>query len=150
MPVPFVKRLASQSWVRRVLIALVLIGAWQALARAIDNDLLLPTFGATFIAFVQGILSGELLQKIAVSMSVLLRGYLLGVACAVLDPQLAIVEATPEADRLTSGALTRGLSIVKALCGDSLERPIAQALAAGRPASGAIVRPDATGALHDG
>jgi len=89
-PLPFAKRLASQSWARRVLIALVLIGAWEALARAMNNDLLLPTFGATLTAFVQGILSGELLQRTAVSMSVLLRGYLLGVACAFVLTSLAV------------------------------------------------------------
>jgi transcriptional regulator with PAS, ATPase and Fis domain len=72
----------------------------------------------------------------------------LGVACAVLDLQLAIVEATPRADALTEGALARGTSIVKALCGDAPERPIAEALAAGRSASGAIVRPGADGVMR--
>ncbi|HEY0988743.1 MAG TPA: sigma 54-interacting transcriptional regulator [Kofleriaceae bacterium] len=72
----------------------------------------------------------------------------LGVACAVLDPQLVIVEATPMADALTDGALVRGVSIVKALCGDAPQRPIAEALAAGRSASGAIVRPDRDGAMR--
>jgi transcriptional regulator with PAS, ATPase and Fis domain len=72
----------------------------------------------------------------------------LGVACAVLDPQLAIAGATPTADALTNGALVRGVSIVKALCGDAPQRPIAEALAAGRPASGAIVRPNALGVMQ--
>ena len=72
----------------------------------------------------------------------------LGVACAVLDPQLAIVEATPVADALTDGALVRGVSIVKALCGDALQRPIAEALAAGKAVSGAIVRPDPHGMMR--
>jgi NitT/TauT family transport system permease protein len=89
-PLPFAKRLASQSWLRKTLIALVLIVAWEVLARAMDNDLLLPTFSETFTAFVQGILSGELLQKTAISMSVLLRGYLLGVACAFVLTSLAV------------------------------------------------------------
>ena len=72
----------------------------------------------------------------------------LGIACAVLDPQLAIVEATPSADALTEGALVRGMSIIKALCGDSAQRPIADALVAGRAISGAIVRPDARGMMR--
>jgi transcriptional regulator with PAS, ATPase and Fis domain len=72
----------------------------------------------------------------------------LGVACAVLDAQLAIVAATPKADELTSGALVRGVSLVKAMCGDAPERPIAEALAAGRAASGAVVRPDASGIMR--
>ncbi|HEU0029204.1 MAG TPA: sigma 54-interacting transcriptional regulator [Kofleriaceae bacterium] len=72
----------------------------------------------------------------------------LGVACAVLDRQLAIVATTPSADALTGGALVRGISIVKALCGDAPDRPIAEALASGRPASGAIVRPGRDGVMR--
>jgi transcriptional regulator with PAS, ATPase and Fis domain len=72
----------------------------------------------------------------------------LGIACAVLDPQLAIVEATPVADALTDGALVRGTSIVKAICGDAPQRPIAEALAAGRAVSGAVVKPDAKGVMR--
>jgi len=72
----------------------------------------------------------------------------LGVACAVLDPQLVIVEATPTADVLTDGALIRGTSIVKALCGDAPHRPIADALAAGRSVDGAVVKPDARGVMR--
>ncbi len=89
-PLPLARRLANQSWLSKTIIAIVLIAAWEIAARAIDNDLLLPTFGATFTAFVQGIASGELLQKTAVSMSVLLRGYLLGVALAFLLTSLAV------------------------------------------------------------
>ncbi|MEO8701461.1 MAG: sigma 54-interacting transcriptional regulator [Kofleriaceae bacterium] len=72
----------------------------------------------------------------------------LGAACAVLDADLAIVEVTPSAHALTEGALVRGVSLVKALCGDAPQRPIAEALAAGRPASGAVVRPDANGVMR--
>ncbi|HEY5928250.1 MAG TPA: sigma 54-interacting transcriptional regulator [Kofleriaceae bacterium] len=72
----------------------------------------------------------------------------LGVAGAVLDAQLAIVEATPSADVLTDGALVRGMSLVKAMCGDAPQRPIAEALAAGRSVSGAIVKPDVTGVMR--
>jgi len=72
----------------------------------------------------------------------------LGGPCAVLDAELAVVAVTPAADALTDGALVRGTSLVKALCGDAPQRPIAEALAAGRPASGAIVRPDAHGVMR--
>src|SRR5262249_28280858 len=72
----------------------------------------------------------------------------LGVACAVLDAELAIVEATPSADLLTDGALVRGMSIVKAICGDAPQRPIAEALAAGRSASGAVIKPDPSGVMR--
>jgi NitT/TauT family transport system permease protein len=89
-PLPLGKRLFAQSWLRKALIALVLIAGWEIAARMVDNDLLLPTFGATFSAFVQGVWSGELLQKTAVSMSVLLRGYLLGAALAFVLTSLAV------------------------------------------------------------
>ena len=56
--------------------------------------------------------------------------------------------ATPAADAMTGGALARGVSIVKALCGDAPERPIAEALAAGRPANGAIVRAGPDGVMR--
>jgi transcriptional regulator with PAS, ATPase and Fis domain len=72
----------------------------------------------------------------------------LGVACAVLDSKLTIVEATPTADALTGGALVRGASLVKVMCGDAPQRPIAEALAAGRSVSGAIVRPDTGGVMR--
>ncbi|KVD70784.1 ABC transporter permease [Burkholderia sp. ABCPW 14] len=82
-------RLRDAEWLRKTLIALVLIAGWEFAARAIDNDLLLPTFSATALAFAQGIANGELPAKIAVSLSVLLRGYALGVACAFALTTLA-------------------------------------------------------------
>jgi NitT/TauT family transport system permease protein len=89
-PLPIGKRLSNQTWLRKALIALVLIGIWEAAARAVGNDLLLPTFTDTLIAFVQGIWSGELIAKTAISLSVLLRGYLLGVALAFVLTSLAV------------------------------------------------------------
>jgi NitT/TauT family transport system permease protein len=89
-PLPIGKRVFAYTWLRKTLIALVLVIIWEFAARAVNNDLLLPTFSATLSAFVQGIWSGELLQKTAVSMSVLLRGYLLGVAFAFALTSLAV------------------------------------------------------------
>ncbi|MBV8261640.1 MAG: ABC transporter permease, partial [Paraburkholderia sp.] len=76
---PLGRRLADASWLRRMIIALLLIAAWEITARIVNNDLLVPTFGATLTAFAQGIVSGELLEKTAISLSVLLRGYAIGV-----------------------------------------------------------------------
>lgn len=90
VPLPLARRLADASWLRRTLIALILIGAWEITARIVNNDLLVPTFGATFEAFVQGILSGELLEKTAISLSVLLRGYAIGVVLAFALTALAV------------------------------------------------------------
>ncbi|KVA16871.1 ABC transporter permease [Burkholderia ubonensis] len=88
--VPLARRVLDAGWFRRALIALVLIGGWELTARLVANDLLVPTFGATFVAFVQGIASGELLLKTGISLSVLLRGYALGVALAFALTSVAV------------------------------------------------------------
>jgi NitT/TauT family transport system permease protein len=89
-PLSLVRRVLTAGWFSRTLIAFALIAIWEITARVIANDLLLPTFGATFSAFVQGIVSGELLVKTAISMSVLLRGYLIGVVLAFALTSLAV------------------------------------------------------------
>ncbi|SDD73272.1 ABC transporter permease [Paraburkholderia lycopersici] len=91
---PLARRLADASWLRRTVIALLLIAAWEITARIVDNDLLVPTFGATLAAFVQGILSGELLEKTAISLSMLLRGYAIGVVLAFALTALAVSTRT--------------------------------------------------------
>lgn len=87
---PLVARLLDSSGLRRVLIALVLIAAWEIVARVVDNDLLVPTFVATARAFVQGIASGELLVKTGISLSVLLRGYAIGAVLAFALTSVAV------------------------------------------------------------
>ncbi len=72
----------------------------------------------------------------------------LGLACAVLDANLSVVAVTPLADEMTEGLLVPGASLVKAMCGDAPQRPIAEALAAGQAVRGAIVKPDATGVMR--
>jgi NitT/TauT family transport system permease protein len=88
-PLPLAERIFSHAWLRKSLIAVLLLAAWEIAAHLVANDLLLPTFSATLLAFVQGFLSGELLVKTAVSISVLLRGYLLGVVLAFALTSLA-------------------------------------------------------------
>lgn len=87
---PPVRRVLESGAFRRTLIALILIAVWEITARLVANDLLVPTFGATFAAFVQGIVSGELLVKTGISMSVLLRGYALGVVLAFALTSVAV------------------------------------------------------------
>jgi NitT/TauT family transport system permease protein len=89
-PLPVARRLFAASWLRRTLIALALIAVWEITARIVANDLLLPTFGATLSAFVSGIVSGELLVKTGISMSVLLRGYAIGVVLAFALTSIAV------------------------------------------------------------
>lgn len=83
------RRLRDAQWLRKTALALALIAAWEIVARVVDDDLLLPSFGATALAFAHGVANGELQAKIAVSLSMLLRGYALGVALAFALTALA-------------------------------------------------------------
>ncbi|ARN20901.1 ABC transporter permease [Piscinibacter gummiphilus] len=88
-PLPLSARLWQQGWVRKTVLLLVMAGLWEVAARLKANDLLLPTFVDTAIAFGQGLWSGELLHRAGMSLAVLLRGYLLGIAAAFVLTTLA-------------------------------------------------------------
>ncbi|MFO0758441.1 MAG: sigma 54-interacting transcriptional regulator [Byssovorax sp.] len=62
-------------------------------------------------------------------------------AAILLDPDLAILLATPAAEALLGFSIARGESAVKILCGGSAKRPVAEALAAGRPVEALLERP---------
>lgn len=87
---PLLQRLWQQGWLRKTLILLVLALIWELAARYQGNDLLLPSFLQTAKAFFEGIGSGELLEKVAISLSVLVNGYLLGIVLAFLLTTLAV------------------------------------------------------------
>jgi len=89
-PLPLADRLWRQGWLRKGLILAVLALLWEVAARWQDNDLLLPTFSATARALVEGLASGELLAKTAISLRVLLQGYVLGVLLAFGLTSLAV------------------------------------------------------------
>jgi len=87
---PLTTRLWSQAWLRKAVILTVLALAWECVARWQDNELLLPTFTATARALVDGLVSGELVAKTAISLQILLQGYAAGVALAFLLTSLAV------------------------------------------------------------
>ena len=89
-PLPVATRVFAQGWLRKAILLLGLALLWEALARWQDNDLLLPTFLQTARAFIEGMASGELPGYIAASLAVLLQGYALGVAGALLLTTLAL------------------------------------------------------------
>jgi NitT/TauT family transport system permease protein len=89
-PLSVWRRLFGQAWLRKGLILAVLALAWEGLARWQANDLLLPTFGATAQALAEGLASGELAARTALSLGVLARGYALGVGLAFLLTSLAV------------------------------------------------------------
>jgi NitT/TauT family transport system permease protein len=88
-PAPFVHRLWQQAWLRKALILTVLAIVWEGAARWQHNDLLLPSFLQTASAFAEGIASGELLDRVRISLGVLLQGYAAGVLAAFVLTALA-------------------------------------------------------------
>ncbi|MDM0116845.1 ABC transporter permease [Variovorax sp. J22R133] len=87
---PFATRLWAHGWLRKGLILVVLAALWEVAARWQDNDLLLPTFLATARALVEGLASGELIEKVRISLAVLLQGYVAGVLLAFALTTLAV------------------------------------------------------------
>lgn len=89
-PLPWATRVWQQGTVRRLAILAVMAVLWELAARWQDNDLLLPTFLQTARALGEGLASGELVAKTALSLSVLLKGYLAGIAGAFVLTTLAV------------------------------------------------------------
>jgi len=111
-PLPPWNRLLSHGWLRKGLILAVLALLWELVARWQANDLLLPTFTATAKALADGLASGELVAKTAISLSVLLKGYVLGVALAFLLTSLAV---STQLGRDLLGTLTSMLNPLPAI-----------------------------------
>lgn len=89
-PLPLAARIWQTAAVRKGLILVLLAALWEAVARWQDNDLLLPTFWQTARAFAEGFATGELLQRTGLSLAVLVKGYLAGIAGAFVLTTLAV------------------------------------------------------------
>lgn len=89
-PLPFGERLWASQGFRKILILVLLALAWEFYARWLQNPLMVPTFGATLGALWDGIVSGVIPQRLAVTLQVLLIGYGLGLALACLFTTLAV------------------------------------------------------------
>ncbi|MFY1665632.1 ABC transporter permease [Pseudomonas sp. Pseu.R1] len=88
--IPLVQRIWQQSWVRKSVILIALAVIWEIAARVQGNDLLLPSFIDTAKAFVDGVVTGELLAKVWISLTVLVKGYLIGIVLAFGLTTLAV------------------------------------------------------------
>ncbi|WPO98215.1 ABC transporter permease [Pseudomonas sp. HR96] len=84
------QRIWQQAWVRKSVILIVLAVLWEVAARLQNNDLLLPSFLQTAHAFIDGIASGELPAKVWISLTVLIKGYLIGIVLAFGLTTLAV------------------------------------------------------------
>ncbi len=87
---PWWRRTLDSSAFRKTLILVLLAAAWEIGARIADNDLLLPTFMQVAKAFFTDLASGELIDKTALSLGLLLKGYALGIVAAFVLTALAI------------------------------------------------------------
>ncbi|MFP1736333.1 ABC transporter permease [Lonsdalea quercina] len=89
-PLPLLNRLWNQGAVRKSLLLILLALLWEGAAHWQNNDLLLPTFTQAAAAFIEDIRNGELPAKIAISMSTLVKGYVIGTALALALSALAV------------------------------------------------------------
>jgi NitT/TauT family transport system permease protein len=89
-PLSPLEKLYNYSVVRKTLILVVLMVAWEVGARLLNNELLFPTFVATVDALIRGIATGDLLVKIWASLRVLLMGYGVGIALAAVLTAIGI------------------------------------------------------------
>jgi NitT/TauT family transport system permease protein len=89
-PLTIFERLYNQNWLRKLFVLIVIAVCWEAYARWLDNELLVPTFSATVRALVQGIASGVILTRALLSIKVLLMGFATGVFIAAVLTFLAI------------------------------------------------------------
>jgi len=76
---------------RKTFLLATLALIWELYARHLNNELLVPTFGATINAFVLAIGSGELPGKAYNSIKLLLQGYALGLGLALVLTTLAML-----------------------------------------------------------
>jgi NitT/TauT family transport system permease protein len=104
-PLTLWQQLTNQSWLRKLLILAVIAAGWEMYARALNNPLLVPTFTATIDALVAGFVSGDLPQKVANSVILLLKGYALGLGLAMVFTALAMMSRIGNdlLETLTSG-----------------------------------------------
>ncbi len=90
-PLSIWQRLGNQGWLRKAFILTVIAVCWELYARRLNNPLLVPTFTSTLEAFQAGIASGDIPQKVANSVVLLLKGYALGLSLAMMFTALAIM-----------------------------------------------------------
>ncbi|WP_313516201.1 ABC transporter permease [Pseudomonas sp.] len=87
---PLAQRLWQQGWLRKTLILILLAVLWELVARYQANDLMLPSFLQTARAFAEDMASGVLIERVGISLSILFKGYLIGIALAFGLTTLAV------------------------------------------------------------
>src|SRR5438046_357447 len=83
------EKLYENGAVRKTVLLMILAAAWEMYARWLNNPLLVPTFSATVEAFFRSVASGALPQAAIYTISMLLKGYIAGLAIAAVLTALA-------------------------------------------------------------
>jgi NitT/TauT family transport system permease protein len=89
-PLSWLERLTQRTMVRRLAILVVLGILWQAYASYLDNTLLFPTLGETFVALREALVDGPLIQRTLTSLQILLAGYAIGLTAAAVFTTVAV------------------------------------------------------------
>ncbi|MGD9803579.1 MAG: ABC transporter permease [Hyphomicrobiaceae bacterium] len=83
-PLGTMEKLLGNNAVRKTAILVVLGLIWEVYARALNNDLLVPTLGASLVALYGSLVSGELIKAIWYTLKLLLQGYVIGLFLAMV------------------------------------------------------------------
>ncbi|MGB6008646.1 ABC transporter permease [Castellaniella sp.] len=84
------RRLWNVTFLRKLMIIVLLAIAWQVYGSLVDNSLLFPTLSDTVDSFISSIQSGVLLDRAWTSLRILVIGYVTGIAIAGALTILAI------------------------------------------------------------
>jgi len=87
---PIAEQLYNMSGLRKLFLLVVLAIIWEVYARYVDNELLFPTFSSTIEAMVTNLANGVLINRVWVSLRILLMGYGLGIGIATVLTCLAV------------------------------------------------------------
>ena len=83
------ERVIGYAAVRKTILLAMIALAWELYGRWLGNSLLFPTFSDTFSALISGLASGELISSTWFSITLLLQGYVIGLAFAAAFTALA-------------------------------------------------------------
>ncbi len=89
-PLPWAQRIWNLSLVRRGVILVILAALWEGYGRWLDNPLSFPTLGETLITLWTDLISGQIPERLQVTLRVLLIGYGLGILLAAILTTLAV------------------------------------------------------------
>jgi NitT/TauT family transport system permease protein len=91
VPLGFWERLWGSGGFRKLVVVLALALIWEVYARILDNGLLFPPLTEVLVDFWDEAVNGALLQRAGVSLRLLLLGYAIGLALALLVNAAAMV-----------------------------------------------------------